>query len=245
MGERLFAGLRRDRAPRIREVITEVRGRGLMAGVQYAEDSIGPRMSYHLARHGVLAIYSGNQPSVMRLMPALVIEEDEVDFLLDGARRGRSRTCVSGAGPEESAPDAAPAPAGAADRDHGELRATADGGLGRAGGGARRLHGQLQRQRAAAQDAARLVADAALRLLGHRHDLLDGGATTARSSSTPEGHVGTPDIVVTTDSETFCDMFWGDLNPVQKYLRGEITVKGSQEDVMRLDAISFVIWPDA
>jgi putative sterol carrier protein len=63
--------------------------------------------------------------------------------------------------------------------------------------------------------------------------------------SAPEGHVGTPDIVVTAASETFCDMFWGDLNPVQKYLRGEITVKGSQEDVMRLDAISFVIWPDA
>jgi putative sterol carrier protein len=62
--------------------------------------------------------------------------------------------------------------------------------------------------------------------------------------STPEGHVGTPDIIVTTDSETFCDMFWGDLNPVQKYLRGEITVNGSQEDVMRLDAISSVIWPD-
>jgi putative sterol carrier protein len=62
--------------------------------------------------------------------------------------------------------------------------------------------------------------------------------------STPEGHVGTPDIVVTTTSETFCDMFWGDLNPVQRYLRGEITVKGSQEDVMRLDAISYVIWPD-
>ncbi len=62
--------------------------------------------------------------------------------------------------------------------------------------------------------------------------------------STPEGHVGTPDIVITTDSETFCDMFWGDLNPVQKYLRGEIAVNGSQEDVMRLDAISSVIWPD-
>jgi putative sterol carrier protein len=63
--------------------------------------------------------------------------------------------------------------------------------------------------------------------------------------STPEGHVGTPDIVVTTESETFCDMFWGDLNPVQKYLRGVIKVKGSQEDVMRLDAISYVIWPDS
>ncbi len=63
--------------------------------------------------------------------------------------------------------------------------------------------------------------------------------------STCEGHMATPDIVVTTTSEIFCDMFWGDLNPVQKYLRGEITVKGSQEDVMRLDAISFVIWPDS
>jgi putative sterol carrier protein len=61
---------------------------------------------------------------------------------------------------------------------------------------------------------------------------------------TCDGHEGVPDIVVTTHSEVFCDMFWGDLNPVQKYLRGEITVKGSQEDVMRLDAISYVIWPD-
>jgi len=63
-------------------------------------------------------------------------------------------------------------------------------------------------------------------------------------STSPE-HVGIPDIVVTADSETFCDMFWGDLNPMPKYLRGEIQVRGSQEDVMRLDAISYVIWPDA
>jgi len=59
------------------------------------------------------------------------------------------------------------------------------------------------------------------------------------------GHAGEPDIHVSADSETFCDMFWGDLNPVAKYLRGEIQVKGTQEDIMRLDAISYVIWPDA
>ena len=62
--------------------------------------------------------------------------------------------------------------------------------------------------------------------------------------STGAGHIGVPDIVVTTDSETFCDMFWGDINPMPKYLRGEIQVRGSQEDIMRLDAISYVIWPD-
>jgi hypothetical protein len=40
-------------------------------------------------------------------------------------------------------------------------------------------------------------------------------------------------------------MFWGDINPMPKYLRGEIQVRGSQEDIMRLDAISYVIWPEA
>jgi putrescine aminotransferase len=102
MGERLFAGLHAIAAARP-EVITEVRGRGLMAGIQYAEDSLGPRMSYHLARHGVLAIYSGNQPSVMRLMPTLTVEEDDVDFLLASLDRA-IEDLLSGAGPEQTAP---------------------------------------------------------------------------------------------------------------------------------------------
>lgn len=52
------------------------------------------------------------------------------------------------------------------------------------------------------------------------------------------------DIIISSTSEIFCDMFWGDLNPTQKYLTGELQVKGSQEDIMRLDAISAVIWPE-
>jgi putrescine aminotransferase len=102
MGERLFAGLHAIAAARP-EVITEVRGRGLMAGIKYAEDSLGPRMSYHLARHRVLAIYSGNEPSVMRLMPTLVIEEEEVDFLLESLDRA-IEDLLSGTGPEEATP---------------------------------------------------------------------------------------------------------------------------------------------
>ncbi|MGO9195594.1 MAG: aspartate aminotransferase family protein [Acidimicrobiales bacterium] len=100
MGERLFTGLH-SIAEAHPDVVSEVRGLGLMAGVEYAEDSMGPRMSYHLARHGVLAIYSGNQPAVMRLMPSLVIEEVEVDFLLDAVDRAIA-DLVSGTGPEES-----------------------------------------------------------------------------------------------------------------------------------------------
>ncbi len=55
---------------------------------------------------------------------------------------------------------------------------------------------------------------------------------------------GTPDVIIETESETLCDMFWGDINPTQKYMRGEIKVKASQEDVMRIDAITAVIWPE-
>ncbi len=50
---------------------------------------------------------------------------------------------------------------------------------------------------------------------------------------------------MSTTSEDLCNMFWGDLNPSQKYLQGEIRVKASQEDVVRLDAITMIIWPDA
>ncbi len=62
--------------------------------------------------------------------------------------------------------------------------------------------------------------------------------------SNESGEHGTPDVVIETDSETMCDMFWGDINPTQKYLKGEIKVKGSQEDVMRIDAITAIIWPE-
>jgi len=62
--------------------------------------------------------------------------------------------------------------------------------------------------------------------------------------STKTGKQGTPDVIITATSEDMCDMFWGDLNPAQKYLDGEIRVKASQEDVQRIDAITMIIWPD-
>ena len=58
------------------------------------------------------------------------------------------------------------------------------------------------------------------------------------------GHVGQPDLVVTATSEDFADLFWGDLNPSEKYMSGEIVLAGSQEDVMRLDAMSMVAFLD-
>jgi acetylornithine/succinyldiaminopimelate/putrescine aminotransferase len=99
MGRHLREGLDRL-AGAHPDVIAEVRGLGLMTGLRYTDDSMGPRMSYQLSRHGVLAIYSGNEPSVMRLMPPLIIEEEELDFLL-AALEAAVTDLVSGAGFDE------------------------------------------------------------------------------------------------------------------------------------------------
>ena len=48
------------------------------------------------------------------------------------------------------------------------------------------------------------------------------------------------DLVVTATSDDFADLFWGELNPSEKCTSGEIELAGSQEDVMRLDAMSMV-----
>ncbi len=64
-------------------LLLEVRQKGLMMGLQYTNESIGPRMTKKLADRGVIAIYTGNDPSICRLMPSLVITPEEVDFVLD------------------------------------------------------------------------------------------------------------------------------------------------------------------
>jgi putrescine aminotransferase len=64
-------------------LLLEVRQKGLMMGLQYTNQSIGPRMTKKLAERGVIAVYTGNDPAICRLMPPLVITEEEVDLVLN------------------------------------------------------------------------------------------------------------------------------------------------------------------
>jgi putative sterol carrier protein len=64
-------------------------------------------------------------------------------------------------------------------------------------------------------------------------------------ASVDEGHIGDPDLVVTFPTvQDLTDMFVGRLDPTPKYLSGEILVKGHQADVIKLDAITMIIWPE-
>jgi len=82
MGELLIRRLR-STSERHPGILREVRGMGLMIGLQFADDTHGPTMSQMLARRGVIAIYSGNETSVMRLMLALVADRAVVDQVAD------------------------------------------------------------------------------------------------------------------------------------------------------------------
>jgi putrescine aminotransferase len=81
MGARFMAGLL-DLKAKYPELVLDVRGRGLMLGMEFPEDSIGPRMAYQLKQNGVISIYTFNNPRIIRIMPTLVITEDEVDTVV-------------------------------------------------------------------------------------------------------------------------------------------------------------------
>ena len=85
MGERFRAGFERLLAE-YPSLLLEVRQKGLMMGLQYANESIGPRMTRKLAARGVLAVYTGNDPSICRFMPPLVITAEEVDEVLSALK---------------------------------------------------------------------------------------------------------------------------------------------------------------
>jgi hypothetical protein len=63
--------------------------------------------------------------------------------------------------------------------------------------------------------------------------------------SAEEGHRGEADLSVTFPTAgNLVDMFMGRLDPTPMYLSGDILVRGHQADVIKLDAITMIIWPD-
>jgi acetylornithine/succinyldiaminopimelate/putrescine aminotransferase len=69
------------------QIFKEFRRKGLMMGLQFTEESFGPRMSLELSKNGVIAVFSGNDPSVMRIMPSLIIQKSDVTFILDALEK--------------------------------------------------------------------------------------------------------------------------------------------------------------
>ena len=57
-----------------------------------------------------------------------------------------------------------------------------------------------------------------------------------------EGADGAPDLTVISDSETLADIFYGDITPTEPYNNGTLRIIGAEDDIIRLDFISLLIW---
>ncbi|KUK81543.1 MAG: Putative sterol carrier protein [Pelotomaculum thermopropionicum] len=60
--------------------------------------------------------------------------------------------------------------------------------------------------------------------------------------SLKEGAADNPDLTVISDSETLADIFYGDITPTEPYNNGTLRIMGSEDDIIRLDFISLLIW---
>ena len=81
IGEAFLVKLR-ELARQYPEVIAEVRGQGLMIGLDLSKEGVGGMLMNELISHGVLAAYTLNNPKVIRMEPPLTIESEQLDRVM-------------------------------------------------------------------------------------------------------------------------------------------------------------------
>ena len=65
------------------ELVSDVRGRGMMIGVEFAMDEVGELTIAQLVKRGMIAAYTLNNPRVIRIEPPLIMTEDQADFAVE------------------------------------------------------------------------------------------------------------------------------------------------------------------
>jgi putrescine aminotransferase len=86
-GEQLIGGAR-ELAQKYPGVIREVRGMGLLVGVELTSEGYGGWIIPEMLKHGVTAAWTLNMQRVIRLEPPLVVTKDEVSHALYALEAG-------------------------------------------------------------------------------------------------------------------------------------------------------------
>ncbi|MGE0000526.1 MAG: aspartate aminotransferase family protein [Fimbriimonadaceae bacterium] len=74
------------------DLVADVRGRGLMVGVELAMDEVGELVVAQLLKRGVIVAYTLNNPRVIRLEPPLVITEAQIGKAVSAMREAVAET---------------------------------------------------------------------------------------------------------------------------------------------------------
>ncbi|MFX1275023.1 MAG: aspartate aminotransferase family protein [Promethearchaeota archaeon] len=69
------------------DLIKNVRGRGLMWGMEFNDENDALRAMISIIREGVLQNYSGNKPDTLIIMPPLIITKEDVDEITERIRK--------------------------------------------------------------------------------------------------------------------------------------------------------------
>jgi putrescine aminotransferase len=86
-GEQLLQGLREVTAE-YDDVIVEVRGRGLLVGVEFTDSDVGGMAIAGMGSRGVLSAYTLNDPKVVRFEPPAIITPEQVDTVVAAFAKG-------------------------------------------------------------------------------------------------------------------------------------------------------------
>ncbi len=82
LGLRLRAAVREVCAPYRGGLVREVRGQGLLIGIEFAEEQAVGELLLELIARGVLVNHSLNSTRVLRLTPPAVVDDEELDLFL-------------------------------------------------------------------------------------------------------------------------------------------------------------------
>lgn len=82
MGKHFMAGLK-ELHERFPDIIRDVRGRGLLIGVEIVDAKVGESLARRMFDRNVLIAYTLNKPEVIRIEPPFVITRELIDTALD------------------------------------------------------------------------------------------------------------------------------------------------------------------
>jgi putrescine aminotransferase len=85
LGAELLAGAQ-GLAAEFPGLVEDVRGRGLLVGVQFADADVGNLVIAGFAQHNILAAFTLNRPEVVRLEPPAVITSEEIATVMQAFR---------------------------------------------------------------------------------------------------------------------------------------------------------------
>jgi putative sterol carrier protein len=69
------------------------------------------------------------------------------------------------------------------------------------------------------------------------HLISDEGLVSAGT-----GAVDNPDLLIQADEGILTAVFSGEMTPTEPYNAGDLLVRGQQDDIMRLDILTLLIW---